>query len=244
MPLIVDTYNVLHQTGVLPAEHSGLDTAELAALLGRSRWRRQPVLLVCDGRAAGRDQTARVGKVRVLYAGPSKTADELMIAMIGCSNSPRQLLVVTSDREILKAAKVRRCQTLRSDEFLTQLGDDLTRVRSAAKGTDEKRMPRQSVESWKAFFKLSDEEAAGLKATKLPAEFVARAMRDSDVARDGSPKRGKARAGSSQDRRSRRTRDAKTEALRDTPRLDARHALPAKVIAEAERLVAELENGD
>lgn len=59
--LIVDAYNVLHVTGVLPPELAGLEIEELADLALASRWGRQRIVLVCDGTdpAARRSGRAR-----------------------------------------------------------------------------------------------------------------------------------------------------------------------------------------
>ncbi len=47
--LLVDTYNVLHVTGVLPPELAGLEPMGLAELIARSRYRAREARLVCDG---------------------------------------------------------------------------------------------------------------------------------------------------------------------------------------------------
>jgi hypothetical protein len=59
--LIVDAYNVLHVTGVLPPELAGLEIEELADLASASRWGRQRIVLVCDGTDPARRRPARGG---------------------------------------------------------------------------------------------------------------------------------------------------------------------------------------
>ena len=49
MGLLVDTWNVLHQMGVLPPDLAGLGVGELASLLSKGRWNRDRISLVCDG---------------------------------------------------------------------------------------------------------------------------------------------------------------------------------------------------
>ncbi len=49
MPLVVDAYNVLHVTGVLPPEIAGLDLNGLADLIEASGLAKDEVWIVCDG---------------------------------------------------------------------------------------------------------------------------------------------------------------------------------------------------
>jgi len=54
-------------------------------------------------------------------------ADDVIVELIDRSSIPRRLLVVSSDRAILRAARRRRCRTLTSDRFLARLAADSTR---------------------------------------------------------------------------------------------------------------------
>lgn len=66
--LLVDTYNVLHVTGVLPAELAGLEPGGLAALIARSRYRSRGARLICDGtrpRGPHESESAYFGDVSV-----------------------------------------------------------------------------------------------------------------------------------------------------------------------------------
>jgi hypothetical protein len=49
MPLILDTYNILHVTGILPPELAGIDLPGLVGLISRSRYGHEAVELICDG---------------------------------------------------------------------------------------------------------------------------------------------------------------------------------------------------
>jgi hypothetical protein len=124
MSLIVDTYNVLHTVGVLPPEIAGVDRAGLAELIGRSRYRHQRVTLVCDGVAREDAPRGRIGGVSFRYAGADRTADDVIAQIIRRSSSPRRLTVVSSDRAVLREARRRRCNLLRSEEFLEHLAKD------------------------------------------------------------------------------------------------------------------------
>jgi len=125
VPLIVDTYNVLHVVGVLPPDDAGLDTAGLVDMIGTSRFAGDAVILVCDGMPGPGAATGKTGGISIRYAGKTGvSADELIMSLIRKSHSPRQLTIVSTDREIARAARRRRCRTLDSDRFLRMIATD------------------------------------------------------------------------------------------------------------------------
>jgi hypothetical protein len=128
MPLLVDTWNVLHQTGVLPPDLAGLDLKGLGQLIRGSRWAREGVLLVCDGAAQGPHSGLPTG-INVAFSGPHQEADDVIEARIKASSAPGRLTVVSSDRRIMTAARKRGCTVLSSKVFLERLAFDAQRPR-------------------------------------------------------------------------------------------------------------------
>lgn len=123
MPVLVDTYNVLHVTGVLDPEHAGPDVSDLARLIAGSRFGDDAVVLVCDG--VRRDTVGDLpGSVSVRYSGGGITADDVIIAEIKASTAPRRLTIVSSDNEIRREARRRGCRSIKSETFLQQLQSD------------------------------------------------------------------------------------------------------------------------
>jgi predicted RNA-binding protein with PIN domain len=122
--LLVDTFNVVHVTGVLPPDVAGIDTAGLLSLIERSRYRHCRAELICDGSPQRGDPQGTRGLMAVRYTGSGRQADDLIAAMIRSSNAPRHLLVVSSDKAVLREAKRRKCRTISSEEFLRQIGED------------------------------------------------------------------------------------------------------------------------
>lgn len=123
MPLLVDTSNVLHVTGVLPPILAGVDVLGLADLLEVGRYRTETVWLVCDGAAGPHRPTLR-GRIVTHYVGHTGEADDQIGRMIAASTSPRRLLVISSDNQVRKMAQRRRCRWLSSEDFLAQLAHD------------------------------------------------------------------------------------------------------------------------
>ena len=56
MKVLIDTFNVLHVTGVLPPGLAGPDVTGLAALITTSRWKSAQIAMVCDGDTSPRRQ--------------------------------------------------------------------------------------------------------------------------------------------------------------------------------------------
>ena len=138
--LVIDTFNVLHVTGVLPPELAGPDAVKLAGLIYRSRWSGADVRLVCDGAAGNLVLPAGLAagsRIRLVFAGHGPDAADIMIERIIAKDSaPRTLLVVSSDRRILTAARKRRSGLLTSEQFLQRLADDAS-MRGRAPGRGE-----------------------------------------------------------------------------------------------------------
>ncbi|MSR44895.1 MAG: hypothetical protein EXS15_06020 [Phycisphaerales bacterium] len=175
MPLIIDVNNLLHVTGVLPAEIAGPNEQEMADLILQSRFRDEAICFVCDGPARGR-QRADIGSIVFHYAGTGVTADSVIAQMVEDCTAPRRMTVVSGDRAILKHAKRRRCPTISCEEFLELLSRDYAkRTRSKRKSNSHADrstidpLTQSQIDAWKKYFGLDD-------ATKL--ESLSRAARD------------------------------------------------------------------
>ncbi|HMN97297.1 MAG TPA: NYN domain-containing protein [Phycisphaerales bacterium] len=237
MPLIVDTYNVLHVTGVLPPALAGLDVDRLAVLIAQSRYRWETTWLVCDGArpaawrarggswgsrgrgaaegsdsrggarsssgagqeprsggaarsddgegdaapagAARSDRRATMrGRIVTHYAGPGREADECIGRMIDASTHPRRLTVVSSDRQVQRMARRRRCTTVASETFLALLAEDHHAAARASTGSraafpaQSIPLDRRQVNRWIDLFGLQGDwlEIPASAAPQAPAE--------------------------------------------------------------------------
>jgi predicted RNA-binding protein with PIN domain len=155
MELIIDTWNVLHQTGILPPESAGIGTRGLCTLIQRSRWAGERITLVCDGTPS---DIGGVGpKLQTIFTGPHRTADDEIVDRVANSSSARSILVITSDREIIRSIKKNGAKHLGSAAFLQTLFDD-------ASTSKKKRVHRPSglsrahANEWRKEFGL-DEQA-------------------------------------------------------------------------------------
>ncbi len=131
MPLLIDTYNVLHTTGILPPEMAGIDVGGLIKLISVSRYRNQLVTLVCDGTGPMDSSGGLSRLIAVRFAGPGREADDLILELVDAATDRRRITVVTSDRAVATAARKRRCSTITSQTFLGHLlGDAQTKPKT------------------------------------------------------------------------------------------------------------------
>ena len=142
MPLVIDTYNALHVTGVLPAELAVGEPEELARLIAASRFSAEAVWLVCDGVPRG---AMRVGRIVIEGAGPRRKADDHIAEIVERSSAPRRVTVVTSDRALGKRVRGRGAEVVRSEAFLEMLAEDAGRSRPRRRVAGD---PRRSVPLW------------------------------------------------------------------------------------------------
>ncbi len=205
--LLVDAYNVLHVTGVLPPELAGPDVAALARLVAHSRYRHLPSFVVCDG--VGRGVVGSVGRTEIVFAGGGVEADTWIEQTLEVHRGARTT-VVSDDRRIRRAARRARARWIASPAFLEQLALDAESWRGIEPVAGHETIPlrRDSVDRWMSLFGLDDSEALAellssvdlsVPAPVEPAEHESAApspdypSQDSAAPDTGGPKRPRAR---------------------------------------------------
>ncbi len=155
--LLIDTYNVLHVTGVLPTRLAGVGPLGLLRLVRGSRLARAGAHLVCDGPNRIEDADACEGDVRLVFAGAGRDADSLIERSLEQSSAPRRITVVSSDRRLRQAARKRRARWLSSEAFLRRLGAELDDPRpGAAPAKPDVPLTPREVDHWLRHFGLHD----------------------------------------------------------------------------------------
>jgi hypothetical protein len=138
--LIIDGYNLLHQT--MPPILAGLDEDTLCRLLAVSRWRGERMTVVFDGKVKPHASAeSPVAGVRMLWSGPRQTADAVIHRLIQRDSAPKRLLVVSSDHEIQRSARRRRARFQDSDRFVALLQQDAERYERSLKSPPSKDKP-------------------------------------------------------------------------------------------------------
>ncbi len=166
--IIVDTYNLLNVQGVLPSHLAGPDLVELVALIGRSRHAGDRVMLVCDGHMS-RSVTSRTsngrepvqvqfGAVEIVFSGAGTEADDVIEALLAHHSGSNSLMMVSSDRRLIRAAKKVGAQRMSSAAFMRRLAIDADRPGRPSIPEFARRTPldRASLAYWMAEFDLGE----------------------------------------------------------------------------------------
>ena len=136
----------------MPPALAGLTEHTLCLALSRSAYRNAAATVVCDGRPKPLAPSASpVDSVTLLYAGLSRSADDLIISLINAHSTPRRITLVTNDNAIKKAAKRRKCKTLSSEAFIDRLAVTLASpaaIPHPSKKPDLSPVPASQVAGW------------------------------------------------------------------------------------------------
>jgi predicted RNA-binding protein with PIN domain len=129
VPVIIDGNNLLFAARATEGEQLQIGRRLLCNALNEwARRRGERVHIVFDGPSPAAGIARQIGgpRVQVSYGG-GKSADDVLIEFLEADSAARRLLVVSSDREIRRAAKRRRARAIGSDEFWALVKQDLSR---------------------------------------------------------------------------------------------------------------------
>ena len=128
MPVLIDGNNLLYAARDAEALGPEVSRSMLCDRLGAwAQRRREAVHVVFDGPKPTPELAAQIGHpdIQVSYSGGGVTADAVLKELIANDSAARRLIVVSTDREIRRAAKSRRARSIRSDEFWVWVRRDL-----------------------------------------------------------------------------------------------------------------------
>jgi len=156
MALIVDCNNLIHMS--MPPALAGLGELRLCHLIAAGVPTGGAVV-VCDGGPRAGNSTEN--GVELVYAGPGRTADDVIIELVNCDSAPRRLTVVSNDNQIRKAARRRRAKVMDCDQFISQLLSWLSEGGRGEASPDDKSgattLDKQQVRQWLETFGLEHE---------------------------------------------------------------------------------------
>ena len=94
--------------------------------------RKRLITVIFDrGLPGGRSRFLSSGQMNVIFAPEGQTADTLLINRIRKANNPAEFTLVSSDQQVLSAARARRMKSISAEEFAGRL-DDSTQKAPAA----------------------------------------------------------------------------------------------------------------
>jgi len=129
--LLIDGYNLLHAVGLARTTYGPGDLErcrtrmihQLAVRLDESIVARTTVVFDAFSRFDDSERYQQQHGLNVVFAPAGTDADSEMEQLILAHDAPRQLLVVSSDHRLHKAAQKRRCQAIDSEPFWESLAD-------------------------------------------------------------------------------------------------------------------------
>jgi predicted RNA-binding protein with PIN domain len=156
VPYVIDGNNLL---GAARDHRLGLprDEQELVRRLSAFAHARRTFLrVVFDGPAAARGgagRATRAGRVKVLYSGSGRIADDVIVDLVRADAAPADIVVITSDAALRARVRASGSRVMGCAEFARKLAD----AAAAAAGDDDKPLPGD-VEEWERWFRGEDVE--------------------------------------------------------------------------------------
>ncbi len=159
MRYLIDGHNLIGQL----SEIDLADPDDEAKLVLRLRqWvasgRKREVTVIFDhGLPGGRWRAMSNKHLKAIFASQDKTADELLIRRINQAQDPKAYTLISSDRQVLRAAKRRRMPYISAETFAKQLEkteysqDGSKEEQSIAEGKPED-LSEEEIAEWLSIF--------------------------------------------------------------------------------------------
>lgn len=180
MACVIDGYNLLHAMGLLRGKvgPTGLEKARLG-LLGLLRavyGEEAPTVTVVFDAAHAPPGAPREGDyqgIHVRFAVEQAEADDLIETLIHDDSAPRQLVIVSDDHRIQRAAQRRHCRVSGCSQYLEWLERHRREKKRSPPQADSKpeRLSEQETQHWLREF-ASLQNDPGLKELSDPVEFL------------------------------------------------------------------------
>ncbi len=149
MDVIVDGYNVIFKIPELGANTKKCDieilrNRFLSILEQYKEKRRHKLIVVFDGQGSGVSYKSNISGIGVVFPRPGLDADEEIKRMVSKSKRPREIMVVTSDREIKRFVEKYGSKVMEPLEFYRHVTKKI--VRETAGGRGRKKIMRDEGE--------------------------------------------------------------------------------------------------
>jgi predicted RNA-binding protein with PIN domain len=155
MPLIIDGNNLLHAS--MPPSLAGLEERGLCRLLARSPWQGQRMVVVLDGAPSALGQIeSPEPAVELIWSGPRRSADDVIIDLVQRDSAPRRIVVVSSDHALQRQVKRRRVRVLEAAEFVSVLAGLLGEATGSAGPARPQNLSDDEVDRWLREFGIDD----------------------------------------------------------------------------------------
>jgi len=161
VPVLIDGHNLLHAARAAGDPDRPVGKLMLMQALGQWAERTgERIQIVFDGPAPspGLAQQLSHAGVAMSFSGGGVSADTVILDILQSDSAARKLLVVSSDRAIVSAARRRRARPMGSDVFWAKLQRDLARPPRSELEPEEKRrgLEPDATDAWLREFGLGE----------------------------------------------------------------------------------------
>lgn len=161
MRLLIDGYNLLFASsvfvpeGVVPSLANTRDALlDFLASALDAKLRPQTIVVFDAAQAPpGLPRELRHQEMRVLFSAKKSSADELLEHLLEDANQPRQLLVISSDHRIQRAARQKGASFQDSDAWLREQAKRRTSQQSASQDAKPELPSQEDAAHWINEFK-------------------------------------------------------------------------------------------
>ncbi len=189
MAILIDGYNLMHVTGIHGRGHGwgkgSLERARnallsfLTASLGPDELLQTTVVFDANEAPPGLPRQTKQGGMTIQFAAEYEDADALIEELIRVHSVPRQLIVVSSDHRVQRAARRRKATAIDSDRWFDEIVQRQIQREASPEPLDAKPTPSLSkadVQHWLAQFADADLESefkgeANRKPQAKPSSF-------------------------------------------------------------------------
>lgn len=152
MRYLIDGHNLIGQMDDLSLSDPD-DEAKLVQLLRQfAAGRKAQITVIFDHGLPGGKSPLSGGPVEAVFAGSHTNADRILRERIASEKQPGQVILVTSDREVIAAAKSRKMVFTRSADFAAQLRVAGPATRRKARPNEERPLSDAEIEEWLRLF--------------------------------------------------------------------------------------------
>jgi predicted RNA-binding protein with PIN domain len=161
MPYIIDGSNLLRAIESDDERFEPVDQYRLCWTLSRFLGRiSEQGQLIYDGTGPqDKQRLDNIHNLEVCFAGPRSDTDTVIEEIIKASANPKDLVIVSSDRRLRRAAVQRRAQALRSEVFWETVLKEMQKKRAPSEPTSKRHgLSESETEHWLDVFDIDTDK--------------------------------------------------------------------------------------
>jgi len=155
--IIIDGHNLLHSIHKEGSYSEPISDVGLCRIIGiYLKQINQNGEIIFDGTGPpDKSGFDNISNLEVLFAGVGTDTDTVIEDKISASTAPKRLNIVSSDRRLRKAARVRKAISVRSEVFWNNIQKQLSRKKVAKEPAAKRRgLSEGETKQWMEFFGL------------------------------------------------------------------------------------------